>query len=217
MKRKTIILILLFVYTLALNANVKETLFEPASITFSPEGKVFAGFTTQLVTNLMPVDESIKYGDNAAIDFKYDDASKSFMTEPFYYYAQIFTANPVKVTVSFGNNFNLLGEKDQTPVGFNVVSSTIGNVSTSNTITEEAEVMPDPSTYEQHGRDNFTEEPPAPDVIAYPTARLVKGDIRLQVPLENVGDMTQSYSTTCTLRIEAKEGSWKYEDREWYE
>lgn len=215
MKRKTVILVLMFICTVTLNANVKETLFEPASITFSPEGKVFAGFTTQLVTNLMPVDESIKYGENAVINFKYDDASKSFLTDPFYYYAQIFTSNPVKVTVSFGNNFNLIGEVDQQKtVGFNVISSTIGNISASNTVSEEAEVMPSPSSYTQYENEGeVTDEPPAPDVIAYSTARLVRGDIRLQVPVENVDDMTQNYSTTCTITIEVKDGSWRYEDR----
>lgn len=215
MKRKTIILILLFVYTLALNANVKETLFEPASITFSPEGKVFAGFTTQLVTNLMPVDESIKYGENAVIDFEYDDASKSFMTEPFYYYAQIFTADPVRVTVSFGNNFNLIGDVNpEKAIGFNVISSSIGeNVTISNVVTEEE--RPEINIREEDGWVGSWDEPdhitPSP-VIANSVARLVRGDIRLQVPLENVDDMTQSYSTTCTIIIQATEGAWTYED-----
>ena len=59
MKRRSAILILLFICIVVLHANIKETLFEPASITFAPEGKVFAGFTTQLVTNLMTMRQSL--------------------------------------------------------------------------------------------------------------------------------------------------------------
>lgn len=172
-KRLPVIFLLVFVF---ISAVMAVESFEPLSVEFSVEDKVFAGFTDKkVVSTIKPetdITETGKY-------FSYSSADNSFVISNLYYYVQTFTAENIEIELSGTPLKPTAGV--QSDIEWQSISDDTAELSSSSPFTYTEQYEPEMNSHQ------------------YP--RVYSGEIFIKIPIENVLDSTTSYKATLTLEV----------------
>lgn len=188
--RKYIALIIMMLSVAVFAFAVDETEVEdsndfwPMTITFSAGDTIYAGFSTRRIgkDELTPILNTDKYAEAQEISFDYDDNSKSYITDTFYAYAQVFTSTPVDITLAAGKLVNTEDSRD-------VLSWT--NIA--------SERYTAPIRDDINGLPSFQE-----DGTEVNKGRTHCFDIQLSVPFSTAIDSNATYQTTMRLKVKTR-------------
>lgn len=172
-KRLPVIFLLVFVF---ISAVMAVESFEPLSVEFSVEDKVFAGFTDKkVVSTIKPETDITKTGKY----FSYSSADNSFVISNLYYYVQTFTAENIKIELS-GTPLQQ-NEGTQSEIDWQSISDDTTGLSSSS-----------PFIYSEQYEQGASSH-------QYP--RVYSGEIFIKIPIENVSDTSKPYEATLTLEV----------------
>ena len=146
--------------------------FEPLSVEFSVEDKVFAGFTDEKVVSTIKPEKEIE-----SIDFVYSSADNSFSISNLYYYVQTFTAGNVKISLSGTPLQQNAGTASTTDIDWQSISDDTSGLSSHSVF-----------VYEENQ-----------DTNTFP--RVYSGEIFIKIPIEDVADTSKPYTATLTLEV----------------
>lgn len=149
--------------------------FEPLSVEFSVENKVFAGFTDEKVVSTIKPEKEIE-----SIDFVYSSADNSFSISNLYYYVQTFTAGNIKISLSGTPLQQNAGTESATDIDWQSISDDTLDLSSHSVFVYE----------EDQTANNFP--------------RVYSGEIFIKIPIEDVADTTKPYTATLTLEVTSK-------------
>lgn len=148
--------------------------FEPLSVEFTVDDKVYAGFTGSKVVSTIEPEEKIE-----EVYFTYSSDDNSFIVSNLYYYVQTFTAENIKIELS-GTPLQQNGGTQSEIDWQSISDDTTGLSSSSPFIYSEQ--------YEQEASSH-----------QYP--RVYSGEIFIKIPIENVSDTSKPYEATLTLEV----------------
>ena len=146
--------------------------FEPLSVEFSVEDKVFAGFTDEKVVSTIKPEKEIE-----SIDFTYSSADNSFSISNLYYYVQTFTAGNIKISLSGTPLQQNVGTESATDIDWQSISDDTLDLSSHSVFVYE----------EDQTANNFP--------------RVYSGEIFIKIPIEDVADTSKPYTATLTLEV----------------
>ncbi len=174
-KRLPVIFLLVFVI---ISAVMAVESFEPLSVEFSVEDKVFAGFTDKkVVSTIKPETDITKTGKY----FSYSSADNSFVISNLYYYVQTFTSGNIKIELS------------GTPLQQEADTAGVYNIAWASSSEDTSGLSSQSSfTYSEQYEQGLNSH-------QYP--RVYSGEIFIRIPIENVKDTSKSYKSTLTLKV----------------
>ena len=146
--------------------------FEPLSVEFSVEDKVFAGFTDEKVVSTIKPEKEIE-----SIDFTYSSADNSFVISNLYYYVQTFTAGGIKISLSGTPLQQNAGTIPANDIDWQSISDDTLDLSSHSVFVYE----------EDQTANNFP--------------RVYSGEIFIKIPIEDVADTSKPYTATLTLEV----------------
>ena len=146
--------------------------FEPLSVEFSVEDKVFAGFTDEKVVSTIKPEKEIE-----SIDFTYSSADNSFVISNLYYYVQTFTAGGIKISLSGTPLQQNAGTIHANDIDWQSISDDTLDLSSHSVFVYE----------EDQTANNFP--------------RVYSGEIFIKIPIEDVADTSKPYTATLTLEV----------------
>ena len=146
--------------------------FEPLSVEFSVEDKVFAGFTDEKVVSTIKPEKEIE-----SIDFTYSSADNSFSISNLYYYVQTFTAGNIKISLSGTPLQQNAGTIPANDIDWQSISDDTLDLSSHSVFVYE----------EDQTANNFP--------------RVYSGEIFIKIPIEDVADTSKPYTATLTLEV----------------
>ena len=149
--------------------------FEPLSVEFSVEDKVFAGFTDEKVVSTIKPEKEIE-----SIDFTYSSADNSFVISNLYYYVQTFTAGGIKISLSGTPLQQNAGTIPANDIDWQSISDDTLDLSSHSVFVYE----------EDQTANNFP--------------RVYSGEIFIKIPIEDVTDTSKPYTATLTLEVTSK-------------
>lgn len=170
-KRLPVIFLLVFVF---ISAVMAVESFEPLSVEFSVEDKVYAGFTGSKVVSTIEPEEKIE-----EVYFTYSSDDNSFIVSNLYYYVQTFTAENIKIELS-GTPLQQ-NEGTQSEIDWQSISDDTTGLSSSS-----------PFIYSEQYEQGASSH-------QYP--RVYSGEIFIKIPIENVSDTSKPYEATLTLEV----------------
>lgn len=175
-----------------------------ANLTFTPEGIVYAGFSTQEIVDLMPISVAT-YSEGEEIYFEYDDASNSFLTPFFYYYVQAFVSDRIKITLSAGDclEFTQTGSTGSWWNQQNIYAASFRLKNIYNDYIPCSLISPDITLTNLNSQELVLVDE-SRESINTNVGRPYHGSLRFQVDLEEVESNAEaSYGMTLTLTVEA--------------
>lgn len=148
--------------------------FEPLSVEFTVDDKVYAGFTGSKVVSTIEPEEKIE-----EVYFTYSSDDNSFIVSNLYYYVQTFTAENIKIELS-GTPLQQ-NEGTQSEIDWQSISDDTTGLSSSS-----------PFIYSEQYEQGASSH-------QYP--RVYSGEIFIKIPIENVSDTSKPYEATLTLEV----------------
>lgn len=151
--------------------------FEPLSVEFTVDDKVYAGFTGSKVVSTIKPEEKIE-----KVYFTYSSDDNSFIVSNLYYYVQTFTSENIKISLS-GTPLTPLQPTAgvQSDIKWQSISVDTAGLSSNSPFTYTEQYEPEMNSHQ------------------YP--RVYSGEIFIKIPIENVLDSTTSYKATLTLEV----------------